>query len=130
MSQENVEATRKTNAAFRSGDWDVCADAADPDIFVRTDPSWPEQRIYGREAWMAFCRGTRESWGPDLSIEDIVDLGDRLLVRYRWAVRGGSSGVEGEQRYSEIATFREGRVVFIEYFHDHDQALKSVGLDE
>jgi hypothetical protein len=51
-----------------------------------------------------------------------------LADRLRWIIRGGSSGVEGEQRLSEIATFREGRIVFIECFLDHEQALNAVGL--
>jgi ketosteroid isomerase-like protein len=128
MSQANVEIARKGNDAFRRGDWDACAALADPHIFVRADPNWPEQRIYGREAWMAFIRGLHESLGPNINIEEIIDLGDRVLVRLCWIIRGRSSGVEGEQRLSEIATFREGRVVFIEYFLDHEQALNGVGL--
>jgi ketosteroid isomerase-like protein len=130
MSQENVEIARKNNDAFRRGDWDAWAASVDPHIFVRTDANWPEQRIYGLEAFSAFVRGAQESWGPDLRIEDIADLGDRLLVRFRWIIRGGTSGVEGEQRFSVIATNREGRVVFIEYFLEHDQALEALGLGE
>jgi SnoaL-like protein len=127
MSQEIVEVARKSNDAFRRGDWDACAAVVDPHIFVRADPNWPEQRIYGREAWMAFIWGARESWGPDVSIKEIIDLGDRLLVRLSWIIRGGTSGVEGEQPFSEIATFREGLVVFIEYFLDHERALAALG---
>jgi ketosteroid isomerase-like protein len=68
--------------------------------------------------------------GPDIRNEEMMDLGDRVLVCFRWHARGTQSGVEGEQSVSEICTFRDSRVVFIEYFLDHEQALKAVGLAE
>ena len=100
----------------------------DPHVLVRADPRWPEQRFYGREAVIAFWRGVWESWGPDVRVEGVVDLGDRLLVRWRFIVRGQHSGVEGEQRISGIQTYREGRVILIEYFLEHEQALDAVGM--
>jgi ketosteroid isomerase-like protein len=130
MSKANVEIIRMANHAFRCGDWNAVSATIDPHILVRTDPTWPEQRIYGREAWIAFLRGARESWGPDVRVEEIIDLGDRVLVRLHWMIRARHSGVEGEQRISEIATFREGRVTFIEYFLEHKQALEALEMRE
>jgi hypothetical protein len=66
--------------------------------------------------------------GPDLRFEEIVDLGDRVLIRSRWNIRGQHSGVEGEQRFSSITTYREGRVVFIEFFIEHEQALEALEM--
>jgi hypothetical protein len=123
-----VEIVRKINDAFRRADWDLISATTDLHILARTDPRWPEQRIYGREAWIAFLRGAWESWGPDLRIEEIIDLGDRLLVRYCWFIRGQHSGVEGEQHFSQIATYREGRVIFIEFFLDQAQAREALDL--
>jgi ketosteroid isomerase-like protein len=71
-----------------------------------------------------------EVLGSDLRIEEIVDLGDRLLVRLCWHTHGEHSGIEGEQRISEIATYRDGRVILIESFLDHADALSAVGLEE
>jgi len=130
MSQENLDAFEKANDAFRRGDWDAVAATVDAHILVRADPRWPEQRFYGRETAIAFWRGVWESWGPDARVEEVVDLGDRLLVRWRFIVRGQHSGVEGEQRISAIQTYREGRVILVEYFLGHEQALEAVGLRE
>jgi len=127
MSQ-NVEVVRKGNAAARRGDWDAVAANLDPHILLRTDARWPEQRIYGRDAAIAWYRELWESGGPDVRIEEIVDLGDRVLVRVCWHMRGLHSGVEGEFRTSEISTFREGRIILGEYFFEHEQALKALGL--
>ena len=64
MSQDNVETIRRGNDALRRGDWKVLAEGLDPHISIRTDARWPEQRIYGREAALAFYRGPRRREGP------------------------------------------------------------------
>jgi ketosteroid isomerase-like protein len=130
ISNQNVEIIRNGNAAFRRGDWDTVAGNMHPHILIRTDARWPEQRIYGEEAALAWYRGLWESGGSDLRIEEMVDLGDRVLVRVSWHIRGLHSGIEGEQRSSVINTFRDGRVILEEFFREHEQALKAVGLAE
>jgi hypothetical protein len=130
MSQENVEIARRGNDAFRRGDWAAIAAMLDPNIVIRSDPRWPEQFIHGREAAIDLYRGIRESWGTGAQIEDVRDLGDRVLIRLHWVIHGPQSGVVGELRSSEIATYRHRRAILIEYFLDHDQALKAVGLEE
>jgi hypothetical protein len=130
VSQENVEIVRKGNDAFRRGDWDAVAANLDAHVLLRTDARWPEQYIYGLEAAMAFFRSAWESIGPDARIEEIVDLGDRVLVRRCWIVSGQHSGAGGELRWTEILTFREARTILSEFFLDHEQALKAVGLEE
>ena len=126
MSQANLDVFEKGNDAFRRGDWDAMAATMDGHILVRADSRWPEQRFYGREAVIAFWRGLWESWGPDARVEEVIDLGDRLLVRWRFIVRGQHSGVEGEQRISAIQTYREGQVILVEYFLEHEQALEAL----
>jgi ketosteroid isomerase-like protein len=45
-------------------------------------------------------------------------------------MQGSQSGLAGEQRYSIISTIREGRIILEEFFLDHAEALKAVGLAE
>ena len=92
MSQENVETVRRGNAAFRRGDWEGVAANMDEHVLVRTDPRWPEQYVYGRQAAVAFYRELWESGGPDVRIDEIRDLGDRVLARLTYVMRGQSSG--------------------------------------
>jgi ketosteroid isomerase-like protein len=130
VSQENVDRYRSQFDAITRRDWDALAANLDPDILVRTDPGWPEQRIYGRPAVLAWMRGAVESVGPDFRVDEIVDLGDRVLARWCWKTRGEHTGIGGELRYSEIVTYRGGRVVLAEHFRDHAEALKAIGLAE
>ena len=130
MSQLNLDVFEKATDAFSRGDWDAVAATVDAHILARTDPRWPEQRFYGREAVIAFWQGLWESWGPDARVEEIVDLGDRLLIRWSYIVRGQHSGVEGEQRISAIQTYREGRVILVEYFLEHEHALEALEMRE
>jgi hypothetical protein len=53
-------------------------------------------------------RDTMESMGPDFRIDEVVDLGDRVLARWCWKTVGQRSGLGGELRYSEIFTYRDG----------------------
>jgi ketosteroid isomerase-like protein len=130
MSQENVEIHRIGFDAANRGDWAAAAATWDPHIVVRSDPSWPEWGCFGREAAIAFLKEGSEAWGPQLVIDEIVDLGDRLLVRCRYSIHAARSGVEGEQPVSEIVTYREGRAILIEFFLEHTHALEAVGLEE
>ncbi len=129
MSHENVEIVRNANDAFRRGDWVKMEATADQHVMVRTSSSWPEQSLSGRDTVMAWYREARESLGPDVNVEEIIDIGDRVVVRNRWTVQGLQSGFGGDLRWSEIITYREGRAVFIEMFRDHAEALKAVGLE-
>lgn len=130
MSQENIDLAHRNNEAFKRGDWEAVAASLDPDVLLRLDPTWPEQRIYGRAAVVDFFRSASETLGPASWIDEITDLGDRLLIRVRYATRGQRSGIETDLGWSEVITYRDGCIVFVEYFLGHDDALKAVGLEE
>jgi hypothetical protein len=130
VSQENVEIAREGAEAFKCGDWGRFAACRDPHVFVRLDPSWPEQHIYGVEAMVNFSRSAWEILGAEIRVDEIVDLGDRVLTRFSWETRGHQSGVTGDLRWTQIDTIRDGRIVFSEYFLDHAEALKTVRLEE
>src|ERR1700682_2224041 len=130
MSQENIDLAHRNNEAFKRGDWEVVGAGLDPHILIRLDRSWPEQQIYGRAAVVEFFKSASETLGPDSWIEEIIDLGDRLLIRVRYAPRGQHSGIETDLTWSEVITYRDGCAIFAEYFLDHHEALKAVGLAE
>jgi ketosteroid isomerase-like protein len=60
----------------------------------------------------------------------MIDGGNAVVVRQRVHLSGVQSGIEGDQRSTAIATFREGKVVMLEFFWDHQEALEAAGLSE
>src|SRR5689334_7193725 len=118
MSEENVEIVRASNQAWNAGDMDAFLSSADPDIVIRPDSRWPESRArLGRDAARSFFEDLTEMLGEaETTIEELVDAGDRVVIRFRGRVRGRQSGVQEEFVYSQVLTFRRGKVILMEFF--------------
>jgi ketosteroid isomerase-like protein len=131
MSQENVEVVRAAYEAWNAGDMDAWADFLAPDVISRPPEGWPEPGPFvGREAFVRWCEQLRETWDADAlePIGDFIDIGDRVAVRQIW--RGAGSGPEANLEMTWVGTVRKGKIVFVEFFWDHAEALEAVGLSE
>ena len=131
MSQENVEIVRKSIEAWNAGDMDAFRELYDPEIIMRPPERWPEPGPFvGREAVMREWHQTRETWDTDTvePISDFSDDGDRVVVRTVW--RGIGQGPESNIETTQVVTVREGRIVSLEFFWDHAEALEAAGLEE
>ena len=131
MSQENVDVVRAAYEAWNAGDMDAWADFLAPDVISRPPDGWPEPGPFvGREAFVRWCEQLRETWDADAlePIGDFIDIGDRVAVRQIW--RGAGSGPEANLEMTWVGTVRKGKIVFVEFFWDHEEALEAVGLSE
>ena len=131
MSQENVEVVRATFDAWNAGDMDAFRELHDPEVIAQTVENWPERGPYvGREAVMREFELIREAWDADSiePISDLIDAGNRVVVRLSW--RGAGHGPDANIEMSYVARLREGKIHYIEYFWDHDEALEAAGLRE
>jgi ketosteroid isomerase-like protein len=131
MSDENVEIVRRGFAAWNSGDMDALRELYDPDIVWRAPEGWPEPGPYvGREAVMRQLEQMRETFDIDNFelLSDFIDAADRVLVRFIW--RGMGQGPESNVEATGVYTLRKGKVVAIEFFWDHAEALETLGLSE
>jgi ketosteroid isomerase-like protein len=113
------------------GDTDVFRDLYDPDVIVRAVEGWPEPGPFvGREAVMRWYEQLRETWDAQTlePISDFIDIGDRVAVRQLW--RGVGQGPDSVIEFTGVTTLRKGRVVAVEFFWDHAEALETLGLSE
>ena len=100
-------------------------------IIWRAPPDWPEPGPYvGREAVMRQFEQLRETWDADAFelISDFIDVGDRVVVRLAW--RGAGHGPKSNMEFTGVITLRNGRIVAIQNFWDHTEALEAAGLSE
>lgn len=74
-------------------------------------------------------RGIYEDWDEwDMTIRDIRDNGDRVLVETRVNATGASSGIELRGRTFHVVTFRDGLITHMQDFIEEDEALAAAGL--
>ncbi len=133
MSQENVEIVRRVYDAWNRGDAEAWIEAFDVDAVVITDPSWMEPGPFeGRAAIREWYEGLRESWeGRDeIVVTELIGVGDRVVARINWEVRGRSSGIETVLDATCVSRIDRGKIVRQQWYFDHEKALEAVGLSE
>jgi ketosteroid isomerase-like protein len=131
MSRENVEVVRAAHEAWNAGDMEAFRDLHDPEVFGRSPEGWPEPGPFvGREAVMHQFDQMRETWEADSlhAISDYIDLGDRVAVRVTW--HGTGRGPTADLEITQLITVRNGRILVVEYFWDHGDALEALGPSE
>jgi ketosteroid isomerase-like protein len=78
--------------------------------------------------WEGIDETFEELW---LEPQEWVDAGDRVATRLRHHGQGKESGVEIDaELYHQVATFRDGRIVRMEYFATWAEALEAAGVSE
>ncbi len=80
-------------------------------------------------------RESFESWLEnfeeyEVTVESMVDCGDKLLLYAREEGRGSLSGGTISQRIYTVQTFRNGKVTRYEEFYEEQDALEAAGLSE
>ena len=117
--------------AWNHKDMHRLRDLYDPDVIIRAPEGWPEPGPFvGVDAVMRQWERNRETWSADTfeAVGDLIDVGDRVVVRLVWT--GAGRGPETHLEFTAIYTIRNRKVCDQESFWDHDEALKAVGLEE
>jgi ketosteroid isomerase-like protein len=63
-----------------------------------------------------------------LDLSDLVAVGDRVIVRTGW--HGSGRGPQSDMEWTNVITIRDGRIINVQYFWDHAEALEAAGLRE
>jgi|SRR5262245_2243687 len=128
MSEENVRTTREAWDHWKRGEIDALMEMCDEDVVIRPAEGFPERVVFGKQAVRSFYEALVETMGHDAVIEDLIDAGGAVVVQARQHMTGERSGVKGDTEYTQVVTFRRGKVILIEHFWDHTEALEAVGL--
>jgi ketosteroid isomerase-like protein len=126
MSEENVEKARNFIEAYNARDFDRATADFDRDI----DWVLPEHQAFdsakGIPGVLRFFKGIDETMGElQLAPQEYIDEGDLVATRLRHRGRGRESGVEIDtELYHQVATFRDGVIVRMEYVATWQEALE------
>jgi ketosteroid isomerase-like protein len=131
MSQANVELIQRMYEAFRRGDFDGALAYFDPEVEVDASMRVDEGIGRGRNAvntvvgrWLAAWDEWREE------IEEMLDLGNRVLVISTQHGRAKGSGIEVETRYAVLYETRGDKITRMVLYSGPEAALEAAGLRE
>jgi ketosteroid isomerase-like protein len=132
VSEANVEIVKRATDAYNTGDIDALMSFYAPDVEVFPDASvFPEAGpLHGREDCRRWLEEIAMAWvnAQNVTREVFAVGGDRVVHRGDWGGEGVASGIETTSSVTGIFTIRDGVISRVEYFFDHDKALKAVGL--
>jgi ketosteroid isomerase-like protein len=129
MSQENVDKARDFIESYNRRDFDAATRWFHPEI----DWVLPERQAWdsckGTDQVIRFFEGLDETFDElQLLPQEYVDGGNRVATRLRHRGRGKGSGVEIDtELYHQVAIFRDGMIVRMEYFASWPEALEALG---
>ena len=98
----------------------------DSSVFLEAD------QLRGRDEFRSWLEEINSAWisARNDTIEAFALGADRVLHRGQWGGEGAASGLYTTASITDIWTIRDGQIARVEYFFDHDQALKAVGQQE
>ncbi len=130
MSQENVEIVRWAFAyeMYGHGDRAEAATYFASDFVMNPIEEGPS---YGLDS----IRDNFEQWASawedlEVTAEEFLDAGDRVVVTARHRGRGRGSGVTVDARFYEVYTLRDGKVIRADEYAERTEALRAAGLSK
>lgn len=126
MSKENVALVRAVYDRFRADDNDAALALLDPEIEVRDRPEAPDPQVYhGHEGVLESLGASRATFdGLDLVPEEFIDMGDQVVVVFRFRGTGRESGVPVDERLAHRWTIDDGKAVRMTVHSSRDEALE------
>jgi ketosteroid isomerase-like protein len=132
MSQANVDKTREYMEAYNRRDFDAAVASFHPEVDWVLPAMQESDSCKGPEEIKRFWEGLDETF-EEFQLEplEFVDAGDQVAVRLRYYGRGKGSGAElDSEMYHHVGTFRDGKMVRIEYVTSWEEALEVAGVKE
>jgi ketosteroid isomerase-like protein len=130
VSQENVDAVSRIFAVWEAEGSPVPSGLLDPEIEWVNPPDAVEAGTrQGIDAFGTAVDTLAATFdGVHVEIEELFDVGDRVVVVATLRGHGRGSGADIERRQGYIWTFRDGKAVRFEWFTTPDDALIAAGV--
>jgi len=119
--------------AANRGDYEAAFALMPPDYETITPPELVglgfDPVFRGREGRLRL----QQQWIGELSgfenePEELIDLGDRLLLLGRMRAAGAGSGVRFDSEVAYLITVSDGRMIGEQIFRSHEEALEAAGV--
>jgi ketosteroid isomerase-like protein len=116
-------------------DFEVMCAGLDPDIEYRAPreglPPDLDAVMHGHDGYLQVWRYWLDAF-EDIRFEpeEVLDLGDRILVTSHLRGRGSGSGVDVSRQVFQVIEFRRGLAVRQEDFQDREKALEAAAQRE
>ena len=131
MARADVEFLRDGYAALARGDIEsftaLSRERLGPDFEFHH--VWDGRVLRGFEGTMEWISDTRETWeGYSQDVEELIELGEDVVVVLRISARGGGSGVPVAQQLAVLWTFEDGKAIRARSFTSREEALAAAGM--
>jgi ketosteroid isomerase-like protein len=127
MSEANVELVRTIYERFRALQDDEALALIDPEMEIQDRPEAPDPQLYrGHDGVLESLNMNRATFqGLELVPEEFIDVGDHVVVEFRFRARGRGSGVPIDERLCHVWKIRDGRAVRMEVHSGRDEAFRA-----
>ena len=132
MSRENVEIVEGIFEGWAVGDFSAGVADLDPEVVFVVRHPFPERvETTGADGIERYMRRFLDNWASyAVEARDLQAKGDVVLADAVQRGEGKASGIEMQQGFFMLFTFRAGKVVRIESILERDDALEAAGLSE
>ena len=135
MSEENVEAFKRSFEAGNRHDFEAMLEELDPAVewhpAVGVGLTGEATVLWGREEVRTWFQGHVRSFRrSSFEASEFRDLGDELLAFGRVHAHGTGSGVEIDSPLAWLVRFKNGKAIWVRSYLDPKEALEAAGLSE
>jgi ketosteroid isomerase-like protein len=133
MSEENANLARRGYEALTAGDLEAVLALLDPDVSVEVHTGRPDlpEVLHGHKGFLENLQGLTDVF-EDIEVrpEELIDLGENLVVPVYTVAHGRASGIKIENRVVHIWSFRDGKATRFRVYGTRQQALEALGLTD
>jgi ketosteroid isomerase-like protein len=132
MSEEHVEAVRRSLDAWNRDDFETYSAMAHPEIEWTSEVAERmagEGTVYeGIEGLRRHWDEWREIWTVKVHVTELVDLGETVVAVAQTLARGHGMGGEMEQPIGYVFEFEDGMARRVRSYIDPERALEAAGV--